>query len=370
MGGGDPAPSEWAGKSVLIVDQGFVKSRHGKPIHGVELFRLLLIRQLMERGIEVTLAIVPAWEQALGEFFGERGPRLLCVPELGVAGSASVAVVRAAIGGGKRFDTLMIGNIGRGLVPAATLARALGVGKRRFAMAHRRPRKNGGRAVARCPLDILAVSEHVAGPFREAGDPARVRVMYGLPNPDDFRPPGSPSEKLSHADGLCHFVLLGRLPNVSKGEGTAIAAFEALPQDLRERCRLHLVAYIDDPPALPEGVIAHRWTPAREVAALLRSMDVMLALSTNETFSQAIVQGMLSGLPVVATPLPVYVEKLDTGGGVVAEDADAIARAMGELAGDEVKRAEMGAIGRATALERYVWDTDRFVGEVLFASSR
>jgi len=95
-------------------------------------------------------------------------------------------------------------------------------------------------------------------------------------------------------------------------------------------------------------------------------MDIMLCLSRNETFSQAIVQGMLTGLPIIATPLPVYVEKLDTGAGVVCQDEDAIVRAMVELANDADRRRAMGEAGRRTALNRYVWSTDEFIRRHLF----
>jgi glycosyltransferase involved in cell wall biosynthesis len=106
--------------------------------------------------------------------------------------------------------------------------------------------------------------------------------------------------------------------------------------------------------------------PVDRVGELLREMDVMLALSTRETFSQAIVQGMLAGLPVIASPLPVYEEKLDTGAGVVARTTAEVADAMASLARDPQRRRAMGAAGRETALQRYVWDTDVFIRRHLF----
>ena len=70
-------------------------------------------------------------------------------------------------------------------------------------------------------------------------------------------------------------------------------------------------------------------------------------------------------LGISATGLPVYVEKLDTGGGIVAGTTEEIRNAMVRLAGDAALRREMGEKGRATALERYVWDTEGFVREHL-----
>jgi glycosyltransferase involved in cell wall biosynthesis len=256
---------------------------------------------------------------------------------------------------------VVFGDARRGMVPAVLIAGLADLAPRRVWFAHRRPRGAAVRWTRVIDFDVVAVSEHVASGFR-GWAPGRVDVMYGLPNADRFHPPTAPRAD----DGLIHFVLLGRLPNISKGEGRALEAWRRLPASLRERCRLHLASYITptDPPA--PGVEAHHWIPSDEIPGFLRGMDAMLALSSNETFSQAIVQGMLTGLPVVATSLPVYVEKLDTGAGFVADDPGEIAARMEELAGDAGLRARMGAEGRRVALERYVWDTDRFLDELLF----
>ena len=95
----------------------------------------------------------------------------------------------------------------------------------------------------------------------------------------------------------------------------------------------------------------------------------MLAASRNresdgrlmETFSQTTVQGMLTGLPVVHTSIASYVEKFDAGGGIRADTPDEIAAALVRLADDPALRSRLGREARATALARYVWDTDRFL---------
>lgn len=352
------------GKTVLIIDQGFLKSRHGKPVHGVELFRLHLIRQLMDRGVDVTLAAHRSWRHALRDFYGDRLPDILITPLPGVTANGVFAAFAAVLRGRRSWDAVLVGNICRGLLPAAMIVHRLRLGKRRLAMAHRPPRRDRfGRATAAVPLDILAVSEHVAGPFREAGDPKRVQTCYGIPNPERFHPP---VEKRAD-DRTCRFALLGRLPNAFKGTEKAVESFGLLPDAVRSRCELHLVGYISEPGPQPEGVITHGWTPSEQVPDILREMDVLLTLSSNETFSQVIVQGMLTGLPVIATSLPVFVEKLDTGAGVVADSPEDVAQAMERLALDADLRCSMGEEGRRVALQRYVWSTDWFLDEQLFA---
>ena len=162
------------------------------------------------------------------------------------------------------------------------------------------------------------------------------------------------------------FVVLGALDNAWKGADTALAAFRLLPPDVRSRCELHLAAYAD-PPAFPDdpGVHAYSWLDPSRMPGLLRSMDAMLLPSRDEgvmreTFSQAAVQGMLTGLPCVYAPLPVLAEKFDRGGGIEADSPERFAAAMARLALDPALRARLGAEARATALARYVLDTGRF----------
>lgn len=372
-----PRPEHPTPRSVLIVDQGLLKDRRGKPIHGVELFRLHLVRQLLARGIRVTLAVHPNWRPTIAEWFAPHAhrPDLLITPRFGrTAVGAAWAVLRARAHArklglpGGRYTTLMLGNLGRGHIAALKLARRCEPAHHTFAMAHRRPRPPVIKALSRDPIPVLCVSDFVAQRFRDVNLPG-IAVMYGLPNVDAFEPPAAPRPP----DGLMQIIMLARLPNLSKGLDKAIDAFTALPPDLHARSRLHLVAFVEDPdhpkltgPGADPNITAHRWVPSHEVADLLRRMDIMLCLSRNETFSQAIVQGMLTGLPIVATSIPVYTEKLDTGGGIIADDPASIARATTDLAADPARRAEMGRIGRATALERYAWDTDRFIREFLF----
>lgn len=357
--------SSHAGRTVLIVEQGFLKSRRGKPVHGVELFRLLLIEQMLGLGLEVTVTAERSWRARLEERFGREreGLRIVYTPNLG--GALPNGVVAALRVAGRSYDGVIFGDARRGLIPAVHLVARLVRSGRRILFAHRRPPERVLRGLGRVRLDVVAVSEFVAHRFRGrmAG---RVDVMYGLADAERFAPASEAERAANEARGVVRFVLVGRLPNVSKGEDRAIAAFEMLPPEVRERSELHLASFIHPVDVGVEGVVAHEWIASSEMPSLLRSMDVMLALSSNETFSQAIVQGMLTALPVVSTALPVYVEKMDTGAGIVAETDEAIAAAMERLANDASLRRTMGEAGRRTALERYVWSTDRFVREHLF----
>jgi len=240
-------------QSVLILDQGLLKNRRGKPIHGVELFRLLLIGQLIDLGVAVTVVFERSWRPTVNDRLpmGDPKLRVLYTPPLG--GVLTNALWGAWIASlGPTYDVVLYGNARRGLIPAMWLTARRKTARRGLLFAHRVPHPRLLEKTRRVPYDVLAVSEHVAKRFRERTD-RRVDVMYGLPNAELFHPPETPG-----GDGeLVHFCLLGRLPNISKGQDKAIAAYEAMAPALRERSRLHLASFVTPTTIETPGVIAH-----------------------------------------------------------------------------------------------------------------
>jgi glycosyltransferase involved in cell wall biosynthesis len=383
-------PAQRMSRSVLIIEQGFLKPRGSKPVHGVELFRLNLIRDLIQRGVSVSLVAERSWRGRIEEFFAQRGvaaPECFFAPALaGVPGAGLIGTVRAQRSGrSRRWDTVMFGNARLGMVPAMHWAVWMELAPRCLLFAHRDPGGNFLDAVSTLAFDTVANSEWVAQWYRgQTG--GRVDVYYGLTDAERFVPRESPAG--GPADGLVHFCLLGRLPNISKGQERAIAALRAVPEPLRSRIRLHLVGFA--PGHLPDFadpcIVPHAWMNAAEVPPLLRLMDAMLTISTHETFSQAIVQGMLTGLPVIASDIPVYAEKLDVRagtsaherlvapmsaaeiriGGILTRSVQEVTDAIIRLASDPSLRARLGGEGRRVALERYVWSTGTFIERHLF----
>ncbi len=348
-------------RSLLVIEHGFLKPREGKALHGVELFRMALIRDLIARGIRVSVCAERSWKPILEEQIA--GAEMIYVRHLG--GVLTSGLFAAILASGNHYDTALFGNARKGLAPAMHIVHLMGVADRIVLFAHRRP---GAfmEFVNSIPFDVVANSEMVAAPYR-LGAPGKVDVMYGLADAHRFTP-GERQLKGPPSGDTINFCLLAKLPSVSKGMEKALNCFARLPADLKSRSRLHLAAFVSDKQIDEPGVVCHRWLKSSDVPPLLQNMDIMLCLSRNETFSQAIVQGMLTGLPIVATPLPVYVEKLDTGAGIVCGDEDAIVSAMVALAGDLDRRRELGKAGRATALDRYVWSTDEFIRRHLFPS--
>jgi glycosyltransferase involved in cell wall biosynthesis len=285
---------------------------------------------------------------------------------------------------GGPYDAVIVGNPTRGLAPMLRTLRRKGLADRVTALAHRTVRRGFARSLGGDGVTVVCVNGAIAAQARGLFPGARVVTSYGIANAGLFFPPeagrrdgGSRDSQglipgVSVGDGVVRFGVLGKLDNPWKGAGDAIAAFGVLPDALRARCELHLASYereANKPEDLPDGVIAHGWMGSSTTPELLRTWDVIVVpSSSHETFSQAIVQGMLTGLPVIARDLPVLAEKLDTGGGIVVEDVASMSAAMARLAGDAGLRASMGAIARETALARYVWDTGAFVRDYVLAS--
>jgi len=98
-----------------------------------------------------------------------------------------------------------------------------------------------------------------------------------------------------------------------------------------------------------------------DVAAYLAAADVFAAPSRNEGMGRALVEAMALGLPVVGAAvggIPAVVTDDVSGRLVAAEDADALAGALAELAADGALRAKLGAaaVERAEAFSTAVAD--------------
>lgn len=339
--------------SLLIFERGFFRPRRRKPIHGVELLRLKFIRDALAQGIDITLPIERSWRARLPEILGDRLPRLIAVPYLlrrGPTGLAAAWLARRC-----RADTLMLGDPDNRLLPALKVLLRAGVAPRTILSAQGVNRERLMRGLSPWPITVIANSEYVARTWRGRfnGD---LHVYYGVADAPLFHPP-----EARPAKETIDFVLLAKLPGNSKGEDVAIEAFTRLPDDLRARCRLHLAGYVDPPPPPAPGIVMHRWVKSQSVGEFLRAMDVQLVPSSWESFCQAAVQGMLTGLPLITSDIPVLREKLDTGGGIVCRTVPEYATAMERLARDEAVRRRMGAIARRTALERYTWSSTEFI---------
>jgi glycosyltransferase involved in cell wall biosynthesis len=101
------------------------------------------------------------------------------------------------------------------------------------------------------------------------------------------------------------------------------------------------------------------WTGAvtgKDKANLLAAARVLVSCSDSESFGMSVAEAMAVGTPVVVTrtcPWP-DVEREDAGRWV-AQDAEAMAAALGEILRDEALARSMGDRGRALVARSYTW---------------
>ena len=354
-------------------------------MRGVQLFDMLLVEQMLREGVALTLPVESTWDRRLRERMegleGWEGVRLIRTPSL-IKPLWNTLAAQGRVFRGGPYDGVVVGNPTRGLAPMLRMMRRKGLADRVTVLAHRTVREGFARALKGDGVTVVCVNREIAEQAQRVLSGARVVTSYGIPDADRFvggeigeDTGGTPAPREEggegRGDGVVRFGVLGKLDNPWKGADDAIEAFGMMSEDVRARCELHLASYErrDARPVIDDDrIIAHDWMETSRTPGFLRGLDVLLVPSTShETFSQAIVQGMLTGLPIVARDLPVLAEKLDTGGGVVVDDVSSMSEAMGRLAGDAQLRASMGAIARRTALERYVWDTGAFLRDYVLA---
>ncbi len=347
--------------SVLMIHPAFLSHRGARVAHGVELFNFQFITDLAQRGVPITVLAEPFWREQLDARYAGTSVKLrytlgLRRPLLTMLASALGLLREHA-----QFDVALLGNNGRGVLPGLKLLLNRRAIKRVVLFANQRGRARYLKQLVGLPLAIHAVSASVRETFAQSGAP--ITTYYGTMSSERF-----PMRALNTgaSTGEVHFGVLGKLDAKWKGAHLAVEAWSRLAFDVRRRARLHLCAYITRPVISDPQITQHNWKAFDEVPAFLRSLDVLVVPSTgSETFCQAMVQGMLCGLPIIAYDWPVLTEKLDHGGGLIFKTPDELAAAVTALVNDPVKRATMGAIGRATALERYCWSTDRFIDDYL-----
>ncbi len=344
--------------SILFLEKVFLEPCRSAP-RGVEIFNVNLLQDLARLGRSVTVIVHPDWKRVLCERLGPAAPEMLLFPHfLKGAPGAMAALYRART---RRFSTLLTANVGDRLIPALSVIRHYGMANQAVLIAHREPTRRFVAAQGGFPCTVVAVNGKIARHF-EGGNYGRVQVYYGITEGERFlgeRP-------VKPAEDPVHFCVVGDLSSAWKGADTAVKAFLMLDPALAGRARLHLASFREPRESGDPRIICYPWLPYEEMPAFLKRMDVMLVPSRDEgvmreTFSQAAVQGMLSGLPLIVSDLPVLIEKVDEGGGVVAHSAEEMVKAMAMLIRDEAWRGRMGQAARQIAQARYMWSTEEFL---------
>jgi glycosyltransferase involved in cell wall biosynthesis len=174
-------------------------------------------------------------------------------------------------------------------------------------------------------------------------------------------------ELLREIDLPANGQILLNVARVSPQKGL-LYAVRALPEILRQYTQVHLlsVGATSDPRWTAElkreaealGVADHfHMLGARSnVVDFLRACDIFVFPSLYEGLGIALIEAMAAGCVCVATntgPIPEVVQDGKDGVLVPPADAEALARAVCDLLGDPVRRAELGAAAKQTAFSKF-----------------
>jgi glycosyltransferase involved in cell wall biosynthesis len=167
---------------------------------------------------------------------------------------------------------------------------------------------------------------------------------------------------------------VGRLVE-EKGILDLLEAAKVVVQAIPNAQFLIVGPYDDDKPDALRPDVAERYGVAAncrfvgmrdDMPELYALMDVLVLPSYREGFPRAPMEASAMGIPTLVTDIRGCREAVDHGdNGLMfpVGDADALARALIELLGDEGRRAQMGAAGRRIAEERF--DEQRVFDRVL-----
>ncbi len=221
--------------------------------------------------------------------------------------------------------------------------------------------------LARAGNRLFSVSHDLKRHMIEEGLPAsRIEVIHnGIDigvEPIDVETRARRRSEIGVASDTCLLVTVARLDPV-KDLKTLIEAVGrvrltrsnitlAIIGDGPERQALEAAAAIHDAAAV--RFLGHR-DDARE---WLGAADVFVNSSVSEGISLTILEGMAASLPVVATRVGGTPEVVDETCGILvpARDAAALAVAIEQLAGDDVRRQQLGRAGRSRVARHFTMD--------------
>lgn len=236
---------------------------------------------------------------------------------------------------------------------------------------------------------IIAISDHIARftVARGVRHPDRVRRVYHGIEPPLTRDLERDGARIRSELGITtDDFLVGNVGRLApqKGQRHLVAA---MPRLLERVPRAHAViagggdleGYLRDL-AAELGVTdrVHVLGPRRDVPALMHAMDVFAMPSIWEGFGLVLLEAMAAGRPIVASrvaTIPEVVADGETGILVPAGDADAMADAIADLAGDPARARRLGEAGRERlrrnfSLEKMVGDTELLYRELVESRDR
>lgn len=192
-------------------------------------------------------------------------------------------------------------------------------------------------------------------PVLQASADKVVATVYNGVDPTHFSPHSRHAKRrelLIDAEDLV-LVVVARLV-VDKGHLDLLQALNLIRADNHAQIHLLVVGDGPDRDIIAEAaksvnaIRVHLMGRRHDVSEILDACDIAVLPSWHENMSNALLEALAAGLPVVATSVGGNTEVVARGGGVLvpAHNPDALAAAMTELLLDADKRLRLGQEGR------------------------
>ncbi len=209
---------------------------------------------------------------------------------------------------------------------------------------------------------IVAVSDEVTQKLQSAGvDKSRVRLIR---NGVDLRPFGNAHRPRQIQNGVDRSLCIGLVGRLSQEKGVDL--FLRAAADVLVDLPLTKFSIVGDGPDKPElealidqlniRASASLLGRTEDMASFYASLDILVSSSRQEGLPIALLEGMASGLPLIATAVgavPSIVQNDRTGILTPAENVAALAEAMSHLLRESALRERYGAAARTLIAEQY-----------------
>ena len=224
---------------------------------------------------------------------------------------------------------------------------------------------------------FVAISEAMAGNYRRSGLPAsRLRVVPNGIDTNRFAPPSDDERRAAKASfaqlpQAVPWVLFVGFFSADKAPDVLFESWRAIQPSAPASALLFVGAtasrYHEVDASLADSIragaaaagLADRVLCAGEVPDVeraYRAADIFVMPSTREAFGMALLEGMSSGLPCIASRLDGVTDEIvgeDAGVLTPPRDVPALASALSGLLQGPGRRAELGVRARARVVERY-----------------
>ena len=196
-----------------------------------------------------------------------------------------------------------------------------------------------------------------------------LKENYGLEESEiDLIPPGIDLDKFSSRDGKAEdgsVLFVGRL-DPRKGIATLLSAFAGVVSEFNN-AKLYIIGTgrLEDQlreeisrEGLNDNVILLGFVSDKELPEWYQRVSLMVVPSVLEGFGITALEGIASGVPIIASRVPGLVDIVDDGrnGYLVASgDREELKKKLLELLKDPQKRENMGKEGRLVAQEKFSW---------------